>query len=669
MAKVILAKSAGYCFGVNRAVNMVEDLVAENKKVATLGLIIHNQKVVDNFNKKGVLTVDEPNQELGYDVLVIRSHGVSEDVENKIKNSGDYVDATCPKVANIHKIVKKASQNGDIVLIAGDKNHPEVLGISGRISTKHYIYDSIEELKELLNLHKELTESPITAVCQTTFNANIWTNCQNYLKKVCTNVSIFDTICKATALRQQEADELSKKCDLMIVIGDTHSSNTSKLKDVCLNNCKNTFLIEDASQLPITLIENADVIGVTAGASTPDAIIKEVLNKMSEIENKIESKEVVEKSFDDMTFEEALEASLNSLNSDQKVKGVVLTVNPTEIQVDIGRKQTGIVPYREFSNDQTIELVNEVKVGDVIDLIIMKTNDQDGFVMCSKRRFDAIAGWNEIVKAKEEGTVLEGKITEINKGGVVVFYNGFRIFVPASQATLNRVESLDELKGNVVKFKIVDIERRRRAIGSIRAVLREERKAVMTEFWNNIAVGQKITGTVKTLTNYGAFVDLGGVDGMIHISELSWTKIKKPSDVVSVGDEIEVVVKDIDFEKHKISLGYKKDEDNPWEKFVNDNKVDDVVPATIVSMTSYGAFVRIIPGIEGLIHISQIADKRIEKPSDVLKVGQEVNVKIIDIDFNKKHISLSIKATLQTESAEQTQTEETEAEETSETAE
>ena len=660
MAKIILAKSAGYCFGVNRAINMVENLVAENKKVATLGLIIHNQKVVNNLKQKGVLTVDEPNPDLGYDVLVIRSHGVSEEVEEKIKQIGDYVDATCPKVSNIHKIVSKASQNGDTVLIAGDRKHPEVLGILGRIKTKHYIFDSLEELQELINSHKELMQNPLTAVCQTTFNATIWTKCQKYLKKVCTNVSIFDTICKATALRQQEADELSKICDLMIVIGDTHSSNTSKLKDVCLNNCKKTILIEDASQLPISLVESADVIGVTAGASTPDAIIKEVLNKMSEIENKIESKETAEKSFDEMTFEEALEASLNSLNSDQKVKGVVLTVNPTEIQVDIGRKQTGVIPYREYSNDVTVELVKEVKVGDILDLIIMKTNDQDGFVMCSKRRFDAIAGWDEIIKAKEEGTVLEGKITEVNKGGVVVFYNGFRIFVPSSQATLNRVDSLEDLKGDTVKFRIIEIERKRRAIGSIRSVLREERKANVTAFWENIAVGQKIEGTVKTLTNYGAFVDLGGVDGMVHISELSWAKIKKPADVVAVGDTIEVVVKEIDLEKHKISLKYKKDEDNPWEKFVNNYKVEDVTTATIVSLTSYGAFARIIPGIEGLIHISQISDKRIEKPNDVLKVGQEVNVKIVDVDFNKKHISLSIKATLEPEAVETAEAEEIE---------
>ena len=347
---------------------------------------------------------------------------------------------------------------------------------------------------------------------------------------------------------------------------------------------------------------------------------------------------------EDMSFEEALELSLSTLNTEQKVKGVVLAVGPTEIQVDIGRKQTGYVPAEEFSYDPSVKLTEAVKVGDVLDLIVMKTNDQEGTIMLSKRRFDNIANWDKIEAAKENDEILEGKVTEIIKGGLIVNALGFNVFVPASQATASRGEPLEPLKGQTVQFKILEIGRRRRVIGSIRAVLREERKAQQEKFWENVAIGDVYTGVVKSLTGYGAFVDLGGVDGMVHISELSWQRIKNPAEVVSVGDAIEVYVKDIDTEKKKISLGYKKAEDNPWVIFLRDYRVGDTVKATVVNMTTYGAFARIIPGVDGLIHISQIADRRIEKPQDELKIGQEVDVKIIGIDEEKKRVSLSIRA-------------------------
>ena len=373
---------------------------------------------------------------------------------------------------------------------------------------------------------------------------------------------------------------------------------------------------------------------------------------MSEMQNPIEAnaemeEKVVEKSMDDMTFEEALEASLNSMNSEQKVHGVVLSVNRAEIQVDIGRKQTGYVTAEEFSSNPNVDLVNEVKVGDELDLIILRTNDVEGTIMLSKRRLDAIAGWDKVVAASESGEVLEGVVADIIKGGVIVVTNGVRVFVPASQATLNRSDSLENLKGETVNLRIIEINRGRRAIGSIRAVLREAKKELEAKFWESVEVGKHYTGVVKTLTSYGAFVDLGGVDGMVHISELSWQRIKHPSEVINVGDTVDVYVKDIDTEKKKISLGYKKSEDNPWEILKNNYNVGDVVKVTIVSMTTYGAFARIIPGIDGLIHISQIANERVEKVADVLSVGQEVDAKITAIDFDKKRVSLSIKALLE----------------------
>ena len=350
---------------------------------------------------------------------------------------------------------------------------------------------------------------------------------------------------------------------------------------------------------------------------------------------------------DEMSFEEMLKATESSSNTDQKVKGIVLAVSPTEIQVDIGRKHTGYVTEAEFSNDPSVKLTEAVKVGDELDLIIMRTNDQEGTVMLSKKRFDAIAGWNKVNAAKESGEVIESCVADVVKGGVVAYYEGIRVFIPASQATLSRTDDLSALKGQPIKFRIIEIGQRRRVIGSARAVLRELRSEAAEKFWADVKVGDRFTGTVKSLTGYGAFVDLGGVDGMVHISELSWERIKHPSEVVKVGDTLDVYIKAIDEEKKKISLGYKKADENPWEIFKAKYAVGDVVTAKVVSMTAYGAFARIIAGVDGLVHISQIADRRIEKPADELKVGQEITAKIIDIDLEKKRVSLSIRALIE----------------------
>ena len=457
---------------------------------------------------------------------------------------------------------------------------------------------------------------------------------------------------------------LSLKNDAMVVIGGRHSSNTSKLYDVCKQNCEHTIQIETADELNKDFFENVFKVGVVAGASTPAAIIKEVIKTMSEnfqpVDEQAEVTELAQKSFEEMTDEEAFEASINSLNSDQKVQGVVLAVSPTEIQVDIGRGLAGYVSAEEYSFDRNANMMEEVKVGDVLDLIIMRTNDQEGTAMLSKRRFEAIAGWDKLVSAKESGEILNGYVSEVIKGGVIAITSGLKVFIPASQATLSRNESLDELKGKDVSFRIIEIGRRRRAIGSIRSVLREQRKEEQAKIWENIQVGDRFTGVVKSLTGYGAFVDLGGVDGMVHVSELSWQRIKNPSEIVLVGDTIDVYVKAVDKEKKKISLGYKKEEENPWTIFTGKYSEGDVVKATVVSMTSYGAFARIIPGIDGLIHISQIANKHIAKPQDELTVGQEVEAKIIAVEPEKKRVSLSIRALIEPEVTEEAASDEDE---------
>ncbi len=648
---ITLAKTAGFCFGVNRAVNTVYELLEKGEKVCTLGPIIHNPQLVSQLSQEGVRIVSSPDETNEDEVLVIRSHGVEQSViDYCVNNNIRYVDATCTFVSKIHKIVNEKSQNGYIVIVAGDINHQEVKGIVGHSVGETFVVGDEQELCSLLEKNANFAKKNVILVSQTTFNKKVWEKIEKNLKKVCTNAEIFDTICNATAMRQQEAFELSKDSDGVVVIGGKGSSNTAKLFDVCRSNCSKTYWVETADELNIGNFSNCENIAVVAGASTPAGIIKEVLKTMTEnlqpVEQVEEEVQAAPKSFEEMTDEEAFEASLNSLTSDQKVTGVVIAVNSSEITVDIGRGVTGYITASEYSSDPNVNLVDEVKVNDELNLIIMKISDMEGTAMLSKRRYDAIAGWDNIVAAKESGEIIKGNVREVIKGGVVAYANNVKVFIPASQATASRNDSLEDLKGKEVSFRIIEIGRGRRAVGSIRSVLREEKKAAEEKVWANIAVGDRFTGTVKSLTSYGAFVDIGGVDGMVHISELSWARIKNPAEVVSVGDTIDVYVKDLDADKKKISLGYKKAEDNPWAIFQTNYNVDDVVKVTIVSMTTYGAFARIIPGIDGLIHISQIANKRINKPADELTIGQEVEAKITAIDLEKKRISLSIRALL-----------------------
>ena len=638
--QIILAKTAGFCFGVNRAVKLTYELLEQGRPVATLGPLIHNPQVVEDLESKGAITCDSVDDVPDGCEVVIRSHGVGQSVYDKISTRRlAYHDATCPFVTKIHKIAARAGAEGAMLLVAGDAKHPEVQGIVGHTTGKVEVFANLAELEKLL---PELTQQKsIFAVAQTTFNVQSWETCKEFLKNQCTNAKIFDTICNATQVRQTEASQIAAESDFMVVIGDRHSSNTGKLFDICKRQCENTVLIETAAELDLNKVSVAESIGVTAGASTPARIIKEVLDTMSEVKSG-------ETNFEP-SFEEMLEESLKNFNTNERVMGTVLSIAPNEVQVDVGRKQTGFIPASELSNDPNARPEDVVKVGDVIELLIMKTNDQEGTIMLSKRRVDAQKGWEELKEKAESQEVLSGKVTEAVKGGVIVLYNGSRIFIPASQATATREESLEDLVGQDVDFRLIEVSqngRRRRAIGSIRSVLKEQRAAQREEFWKTCEVGKRYKGVVKSLTSYGAFVDLGGVFGMIHISELSWTHIKHPSEVVNVGDTVDVYIKDINEETKKISLGFKNAEDNPWEILKNNYPEGTVVKATIVGLTTFGAFANIIPGIDGLIHISQIANKRIEKPADVLKVGDVVEAKITAIDFDKKRVSLSMRALL-----------------------
>ncbi len=639
---VIVAKTAGFCFGVSRAVELVYEQVKQNARVCTLGPIIHNRAITEDLEKKGVRVIESPEQAQKGELVVIRSHGVSQSVYDALERLHiPYKDATCPFVAKIHKIVKERSQMGDLVLIAGDEAHPEVQGIMGHCEGACKAFLTPQELEEWLDEHPDLLKKPVSLVAQTTFGLAQWQKCTDFVKKVYTNPAIFDTICCATDKRQREAQALAKQTDMMIVVGGYHSSNTVKLREVCeqFGPCVH---IEEAHELLGMDFTGCHKIGVTAGASTPACIIKEVQTTMSEILNNLDDK--------DFCFEEALEQSLKSVYNGDKVTGVVTAIAPNEVQVEIGTKHAGYIPLAELTDDPAAKPEDIVKVGDQLDLVVVRVNDVEGTVMLSKKRFDAIGGFEKVMNAAETQEVLEGVVVDVIRGGILVVSNGVRVFVPASQTGVPKDQPLESLLKKTVQFKVLEANRqRRRAVGSIRVVQREQRKAAQEKFWEDVAIGKVYKGAVKSITSYGVFVDLGGVDGMVHISELSWKRIKHPSDVVKVGDVLEVYVKDLDTESKKISLGYKKTEDDPWVILKNTYKAGDVVKAKIVSVTTFGAFAQVIPGVDGLIHISQIANQRIDKVSDVLKVGQEVDVKITDIDFEKKRVSLSMRALLQEE--------------------
>ncbi|MFV0400129.1 MAG: bifunctional 4-hydroxy-3-methylbut-2-enyl diphosphate reductase/30S ribosomal protein S1 [Oscillospiraceae bacterium] len=640
---VTIADKAGFCFGVRRAVNLVEKLLDQGEKVCTLGPLIHNPQMLEHFADRGVVVADTVDDiSPGYR-MVIRAHGVERQVLEELERRGiPYTDATCTDVEKIHKLAAQAAEQGSVVLFAGDENHPEVRGILSNCPGEHYCFSDAGELRKIVSNHPDNDKKSYILLAQTTFRVKEWQKCREIAENAYTKLKIFDTICDATMLRQNAAEELAKQSDCMIVVGGLSSSNTAKLAQICEPHCR-TVRVESPSELSLYEFSTQLNIGVTAGASTPAFIIKEVHRIMSDVENNTNLN-------DEMSFAEMLDQSFKTINAREKVTAIVTNVSPTEIGVDIGTKHAGYVPLHEFTDDPSAKLEELVKPGDELELMVLRLNDVEGTALLSKKRLDAIAGFEKVMEAQESGEILEGIVVDVVKGGVIAVTNGVRVFIPQSQATLNRGQDLQELVRQPVQFKILETNRsRRRAVGSIRAVLRDQRKVLEDKFWETAAVGNTYQGTVKSLTSYGAFIDLGGVDGMAHISELSWSRIKHPSEVLKVGDVVEVYIKDIDPETRKISLGYKKTEDNPWEVLARDYKAGDVVTAKVVSMTPFGAFAQVIPGVDGLIHISQISNERIAKPSDVLAIGQEVQVAITDIDFDRKRVSLSIRALLDDE--------------------
>ena len=637
--RVILAETAGFCYGVERAVRLAEQTAREKGGCVMLGSIIHNDKVVGQLEALGARQVQSVEDVHPGDTVLLRAHGERAEVIRALEAKGvAVIDAACPHVLRIHRLVEQAEKQERTPLIIGEAHHPEVAAAASR-STRSVVAENPEELSNWLDGDAARRDLGLSVVAQTTCIRSVWEECVKILKKQCTNAEIFDTICDATQKRQSEAANIAGQVDVMVVVGDRKSANTKHLTEICSARCSRVYQVEGAEGVQTDFLNGCSVAGLTAGASTPAGIIKEVYATMSE---EIKNMEATEES-----FEEMLEKSFKTLNTGEKVTGIVTAIGPTEVQVDLGCKQAGYISVDELSADPNVKPEDVVKVGDEIETYIIRVNDVEGYAMLSKKRLDAVKVWEDIEKAREDKTTLEGKVTEENKGGIVVNVKGVRVFVPASQSGLPRGAELSTMIGQTVSLRITEVNRaRRRVVGSIKAVTYEARQAAQAEIWNNIEVGKHYTGTVKSMTSYGVFVDIGGVDGMVHISELSWSRIKNPAEVVSVGDTLDVYVISFDPEKHKISLGVKDRSCNPWDKFMDTYHVGDVANVRIVKLMTFGAFAEVVPGVDGLIHISQIADRRIEKPGDVLTEGEMVDAKITAIDEEKQKISLSIRALL-----------------------
>lgn len=651
--KIIVADNAGFCFGVSRSVQLAEEAVKKNDKPCySLGELIHNESVVSELKNKGLLVAINVDEIPPSARVIIRSHGVSRAEYEALDNKGaDIIDSTCPKVSKIQKLVERTSEMRRIPVVIGTLEHPEVRGVCGWCSD-YLVFSSPNDFEAWLRTDEKNKNLPLTVVFQTTQTEAILDETKKITKKECTNCNVFDTICSATSIRQKEAAALSKKCGAVVVIGARHSANSNHLADICSQNCDIVQFISTADELDLAALDGADTIGITAGASTPVRIIKEVKQAMTDefkIEEAAADNEVKEHQDTEMTFDQMLEDSIKTIYNGDTVTGIVAAITPTEISVDLGIKHSGYIPVSEFTDETDAPIEQLVKVGDKIEACVVRVNDVEGTVMLSKKRLDAAKNWTLIEEAADSGEILEGIVNEDNKGGVVANFKGIRVFIPASQTGLGRDAEMSELVKQKVRFKITEVNRgRRRVVGSIRAVQRDERRQRAETVWNEIENGKHYNGVVKSLTGYGAFVDIGGIDGMVHVSELSWTRIKHPSDVVSVGDTIAVYVLNYDRENRKISLGYKDPDGDPWAKFANTYKVGDIINVKIVKLMPFGAFAEVLPGVDGLIHISQIADRRIGKPDEVLAVGDKVDVKITGIDPEKK-ISLSVRALLEPE--------------------
>lgn len=648
---LILAEHAGFCFGVKRALNLLEGALNQKKPIYTLGPLIHNPQVVEYFKKRGVKVVENLSQINKQNaVIVFRTHGVSPEIFSEARERGlSIIDATCPFVKRVQKKARQLLRQGYQVIIVGDPLHPEVQAINSWCENKAKIVNNQADLNNLHFCDK------LGVVSQTTTNKDIWAKIVEDLKQKFPEAKTFNTICNATSQRQKAAKELASAVDLMIVIGGYNSSNTRKLAELCKNVGTKTYHIEEAKELDPAWLKKAKNVGITAGASTPDWIIKEVISKMKEISEKDLMEHETPQGGENLNKEEAVtgqnqdlkekyEETFVTLKPGEIITGTVVQVNENEVMVNVGYKSDGIIPLHELSAESFASPEEIVKNGDKIDVYVLKIEDKEGNLILSKKRADIKKAWDEIENIYQNKDEIEAEVTEQVKGGLLANVKGLRGFIPASHVALHYVPDLGEYIGKKLKFKIIEVDKKKnRIILSHKIVMEEEQERKRKETWESIKEGQIIKGKVQRLTDFGAFVDVGGVDGLIHISELSWGRVNHPSEVVKEGDEIEVKVLGVDRERGRISLGLKQILPDPWENIEEKYKIGTIITGKVVKLVNFGAFVEVEPGVEGLVHISQISREHIAKPEDVLAVGQEIKAKILDITPEEHKMSLSIR--------------------------
>ncbi len=631
MPKVIVADHAGFCFGVRRAVSQVYDLAAGEKPVYTYGEIIHNETVVDDLRRLGVRVIEDLGELSGLPegTVVLRSHGVTADVTASLEKSGQpYVDATCPFVAKIHRLVQEFAEDPEnLVVLTGAAEHPEVQGILSRAGRDTVVIADAEEAEKFAA--SGLADGrKVKLLSQTTFSRNKFQDIVEILGKKLYDISVVDTICNATGERQKEAEDLSRTADAMIVIGGKKSSNTQKLYEICKQNCLNTYYIQTPDDLDPASFGSFHVVGITAGASTPEKIIEEVQTRMAE----------------EMTFDQMLEESLKTIHNGDVVEGTVIGVKEDEIILDIGYKAEGIITKNEYSNTP-VNLTTVVHEGDKMEAKVLKLNDGEGQVVLTYKRLAAERGNKKLEEAFNNKEVLKATVSQVLNGGLSVVIDEARVFIPASLVSDTYERNLEKYAGQEIEFVITEFNpKRRRIIGDRKQLLVARKAELKKALFDKLAVGQTVVGTVKNVTDFGAFIDLGGADGLLHISEMSWGHIENPKKIFKVGDEVKAFVKDIQGEK--IALSLKFEDQNPWIDAEKKFAIGNIVTGKVARMTDFGAFIELEPGVDALLHVSQIAKEHVEKPSDVLKPGEQVTAKVVDFNAETRKISLSIKALL-----------------------
>lgn len=627
MVEIIISKNAGFCFGVERAMNTALETIKNEEIVYSYGPLVHNQQVVNFLEDKGLITIDSIDDLLNKQIgsVIIRSHGLPKHTIDEIEKLGfRIVDCTCPYVKSVHKKVSEYSDKGYNIVIVGDRNHPEVIGINGWCSNKAYMVNTIEDANKLEPMDK------VCIVSQTTNNIDKFNEISKTVENKANETIVFNTICNATRLRQESASELAQKVDAMLVLGGKNSSNTKKLADISKIYNDNVYLIESISEISLQELIKFNKIGITAGASTPDWIIKEAVRVME--------------NFNKDEMMEAIDSSFKRINRGDVLKGTVLYVTNNEVMVNINYKSDGIIQREELSKDSNVNPKDMFKVGDEIDVYVLKLDDGEGNVVLSAKRVEYLKDWEKLEEKFKNNETVEAKVKNVVKGGLIASIDGVNGFIPASQVSVKFVKDLNQYVGKILKCKIIDFDiEKKKLILSSKIVEKEEKEEKKKDLWENIHENDIIKGKVQRITDFGAFVDIGGVDGLIHISDMAWYRIKHPSEVLQEGQEVEVKVLNVDKEKGKISLGLKQTLQEPWEEFIKNYKVGDIVEGEIVNLLDFGAFVRLINGVDGLLHVSQISNEHIEKPSDVLKIGDKIKVEIVDIDEENKKVNLSHK--------------------------